>query len=71
MHAGQGLEAICTVKTIENGSTTTPERQPSPAKAVSSVYTGAGPIRACYNAGCANHRSRASQGGTLQIHLRE
>ena len=36
-----------------------------------SLHTGAGPIRACYNAGCANHRRHASQGGALRKYLRE
>ena len=72
MHSGRGLEAFFTAKNRKkNGCATSPERQPSPAKAASSVHTGAGPIRACYNAGCANHRGRASQGGALQKHLRE
>ena len=42
-------------------SPASPARKLNPDKAVSSVYTGAGPIRACYNAGCASHRSHASQ----------
>ena len=71
MHTGQGLKAIFNVKIAENSSETSPERQPSPAKAASSVYAGAGPIRARYEAGCASHRGRASQGGGLQTHLRE
>ena len=52
-------------------STGVPTRKPSPVKAVSSVHTGAGPIRACYNAGWANHRRHASHGSALQTHLRE
>ena len=40
-------------------------------KAASSGYTGAGPIRACYGAGCANHRGHASHSSTLQKYLRE
>jgi hypothetical protein len=58
-------------KTLKVAPHCPPARQPSPAKAASSVYTGAGPIRACYNAGCANHRRHASQGRALQTHLRE
>lgn len=53
MHIRRGLEANFTVKTAKIGSPAPPEPQPSPAKA-GSVYTGAGPIRARYNAGYAN-----------------
>ena len=53
----------------KTSSAASPARRPSPQVA-SSVHTGAGPIRACYNAGCANHRRRASQASALQTHLR-
>ena len=71
MHFGQGLEAFFTAKNYKNRPATSPARQPSPAKAASSVYTGAGPIRACYNAGYDNHRRHASQVSALQTHLCE
>ena len=49
----KGYKQFLLLKNRENGPATSPERQLSPAKAASSVNTGAGPIRACYNAGCA------------------
>jgi hypothetical protein len=71
MQYGQGLEVIFAARNRENGPATSPARQLSPAKAASSVHTGAGPIRACYDAGPANHLRHASHSSALQTHLRE
>ena len=42
-----GYKLLLLSRIAKNGSPASPTRKPSPAKAASSVYTGAGPIRAC------------------------
>ena len=68
MHIRLGLWPIFIDK---YGSAASPARKPNPAKAVSSGYTGAGPIRARYSAGCANHFGHPSHSSKLQKYLRE